>query len=59
MADRLRAEVHGARFVEIPDAYHHLVLDQPEPFVHALRDFLDDLDADEGGADPVARPVAS
>jgi pimeloyl-ACP methyl ester carboxylesterase len=53
MADRLRAEVPGARLVEIPDAYHHLVLDRPEPFALAVRSFLDELDVGE------ARPVAS
>ena len=59
MADRLRAEIPGARLVEVPDAFHHLVLDRPEAFARALRDFLDDLDADEAGADRVAPPVAS
>ena len=54
MAERLRAEVTGARLVEIPDAYHHLVLDRPGPFVRALRDFLDDLDTGEAEADRVA-----
>ena len=45
MAERLRAEIAGARLVEIPGAYHHLVLDRPEAFVREVRDFLDDLDA--------------
>jgi pimeloyl-ACP methyl ester carboxylesterase len=45
MAERLRAEISGARFVEIPGAYHHLVLDRPEAFVAEVRGFLDDLDA--------------
>jgi len=31
--------------VEIPGAYHHVVLDRPEAFVHEVRGFLDDLDA--------------
>ncbi len=44
MAERLRAEISGARLVEIPGAYHHLVLDRPEAFVHEVRGFLDDLD---------------
>ena len=59
MADRLRAEVTGARLVEIPDAYHHLVLDRPGPFVLALRGFLEDLDTGEAGINRVARTVAS
>jgi len=37
----------------------HLVLDQPETFARELRDFLDDLDAREAGADAPARPAAS
>ena len=45
MAERLRAEISGARFAEIPGAYHHLVLDRPEAFVAEVRNFLDDLDA--------------
>ena len=49
MAERLRAELPGARLVEIPDAYHHLVLDQPDAFVHELRDFLDGLGLDASG----------
>jgi pimeloyl-ACP methyl ester carboxylesterase len=49
MAERLRAEVSGARVVEIPEAYHHLVLDRPGAFVRELGEFLDRLDA--GGVD--------
>jgi pimeloyl-ACP methyl ester carboxylesterase len=59
MAERLRSEIPGARLVEVPDAYHHLILDRPEAFARALRDFLDDLDAGEAGADASARPAAS
>jgi pimeloyl-ACP methyl ester carboxylesterase len=59
MAERLRSEIPGARLVEVPDAYHHLVLDRPETFARALRDFLDDLDAGEAGAQASARPAAS
>lgn len=40
MADRLHAAIPGAQLVEIPGAYHHLVLDQPDRFVKALDDFL-------------------
>jgi hypothetical protein len=29
--------------VEIPGAYHHLVLDTPAPFNAALRKFLDEV----------------
>jgi pimeloyl-ACP methyl ester carboxylesterase len=54
MAERLVAELHAAQLVEIRDAYHHLVLDQPAAFVGALRDFLDSLDAASAGADAPA-----
>ena len=40
MAERLRAAIPGATLVEIPGAYHHLVLDRPAAFVHALDAFL-------------------
>src|SRR4029453_15364178 len=33
MADKLRAAIPGAAYVEIPGAYHHLVLDNPKAFV--------------------------
>lgn len=39
-AERMRATIPGASLVEIPGAYHHLVLDQPEAFVAALDGFL-------------------
>jgi pimeloyl-ACP methyl ester carboxylesterase len=57
MAERLAGEVDGARLVEVPEAYHHLVLDRPDAFASALQDFLDDLDAREMGA--LTRPAAS
>jgi len=44
MAERLRAAIPGARHVEIPGAYHHLVLDKPDLFNAALGDFLASLD---------------
>ena len=56
MAERLRAELPGARVVEIPDAYHHIVLDGPDAFVRALREFLDALDAEAAG---IARPAGA
>jgi pimeloyl-ACP methyl ester carboxylesterase len=61
MAERLRAELPAARLVEIRDAYHHLVLDRPEAFVHELRGFLDALDAGLMRAEGprAARPAAS
>src|SRR5262245_41434219 len=61
MAERLVAELLAARLVEIPDAYHHLVLDQPDAFVAALRGFLDGLDAGARGAGAAAsaRPGAA
>ena len=52
MAERLRAEIPGSRLVEIPGAYHHVVLDRPEAFVHEVRGFLDDLDTRETPARP-------
>jgi pimeloyl-ACP methyl ester carboxylesterase len=61
MAERLAAGLGNARLVEIPGAYHHLVLDQPEAFAGALGRFLDDLDAQTGGANAAAsaRPGAA
>ena len=40
MADRLRTTIPKASLVTIPDAYHHLTLDQPAAFTAALTDFL-------------------
>ncbi len=40
MAEQVRAAIPGARHVEIPGAYHHLVLDKPDLFSAALADFL-------------------
>ena len=40
MADKLRAAIHGARLVEIPASYHHLVLDNPAGFVQELDRFV-------------------
>jgi pimeloyl-ACP methyl ester carboxylesterase len=40
MAERLRAAIPAATLVEIPDAYHHVVLDRPAAVVTALADFL-------------------
>jgi pimeloyl-ACP methyl ester carboxylesterase len=40
MAVRLRAAIADARLVEIPGAYHHLVLDQPDSFAGELDRFL-------------------
>jgi pimeloyl-ACP methyl ester carboxylesterase len=40
MADKLRAAIPGAAYVEIPGAYHHLVLDNPKAFVQAVDPFL-------------------
>jgi pimeloyl-ACP methyl ester carboxylesterase len=59
MAERLGAEVRGARLVEVPEAYHHLVLDRPDAFAKALQEFLDDLDAGEARAGASIRPAAS
>src|SRR3989449_8835717 len=43
MADRVVTTIPGARFVEIPGTYHHLVLDAPAAFVAVLADFLSTL----------------
>ena len=40
MAARMRAAIPLATLVEIPGAYHHLVLDDPTAFVRALEAFL-------------------
>jgi esterase len=40
MAARLRSTIPKAGLVTIPDAYHHLTLDQPAAFNAALADFL-------------------
>src|SRR4029450_7667120 len=40
MADKLRAAIPAAAYVEIPGAYHHLVLDNPKAFVQAVDPFL-------------------
>lgn len=42
MAERLRGAIPGARLVEIPGAFHHLVLDRPAEFTAVLADFLSD-----------------
>jgi pimeloyl-ACP methyl ester carboxylesterase len=39
-AERLHAAIRGSELVEIPNAYHHLTLDQPASFVEALTGFL-------------------
>jgi pimeloyl-ACP methyl ester carboxylesterase len=59
MAERLRAAVPGARLLEVPDAFHHLVLDRPDAFARLLRSFLDDLDAGEAGGSRTSRSAAS
>jgi pimeloyl-ACP methyl ester carboxylesterase len=40
MAEQLRASIPRASLVTIPNAYHHLTLDQPAAFTAALTDFL-------------------
>lgn len=40
MAVRMRAAIPPATLVEIPGAYHHLVLDDPAAFVRVLETFL-------------------
>src|SRR5215813_8565832 len=43
LADRVVTTIRGARLVEIPGTYHHLVLDAPAAFVRVLDDFLSTL----------------
>ena len=40
MAQDILKRVPRVRLVEIPGAYHHLVLDAPGLFTHALDEFL-------------------
>jgi len=40
MAERLRAAIRDARLVEIPEAYHHVMLDRPARLAAALVEFL-------------------
>jgi pimeloyl-ACP methyl ester carboxylesterase len=40
MAARLKDSIPGAKLVTIPEAYHHLTLDNPAAFTAALADFL-------------------
>jgi esterase len=44
VAERLRAGIRLAKLVEIPGAYHHLVLDAPQVFAATLEPFLRALD---------------
>jgi pimeloyl-ACP methyl ester carboxylesterase len=59
MAERLVGEVPGARLVEVPDAYHHLVLDRPDAFAKAVQEFLDEIDAGAAEAGAATPPAAS
>jgi pimeloyl-ACP methyl ester carboxylesterase len=59
MAERLAGGLRDARLVEVPGAYHHLVLDEPEAFTKAVLEFLDDLDARESGGRVPIRPAAT
>src|SRR5437762_792032 len=40
MAASMRKAIPDVRFVEVPGAYHHVTLDQPERFVAAVSEFL-------------------
>ena len=40
MADAMRKAIPDVRFVEVPHAYHHVTLDQPDAFVTAVTPFL-------------------
>ena len=43
MARDILKRIPRARLVEIPGAYHHLVLDAPQPFSRALAGFLTEV----------------
>jgi pimeloyl-ACP methyl ester carboxylesterase len=43
MAERLQASIRRASLVTIPEAYHHLTLDNPAAFTAALSAFLTNL----------------
>jgi pimeloyl-ACP methyl ester carboxylesterase len=58
MAEEILRRLPGARFEEIPDAYHHLVLDAPAAFARALRRFLDEVTPAQGAV-PSARAGGS
>ena len=45
MAERLRAALARAILVEVPGAYHHVLLDRPAAVARALLDFLADAEA--------------
>ena len=40
MAQKMRVTIPDVRLVEVPGAYHHVTLDQPERFVRAVEGFL-------------------
>jgi pimeloyl-ACP methyl ester carboxylesterase len=40
MAEKMLASIPDVRLVEVPDAYHHVTLDQPARFVRAVEGFL-------------------
>jgi pimeloyl-ACP methyl ester carboxylesterase len=40
MARKMCGLIPDVRMVEVPDAYHHVTLDQPERFVDAVKEFL-------------------
>jgi pimeloyl-ACP methyl ester carboxylesterase len=48
MAERLQASIPHASLVTIPEAYHHLTLDNPAAFTAALSGFLAGLSTDRG-----------
>lgn len=43
IADKLEAEIAGARKAVIPNTAHHLNMEQPEPFNQIVLDFLENL----------------
>jgi pimeloyl-ACP methyl ester carboxylesterase len=45
MAERLRAALGRATLVEVPEAYHHVLLDRPAAVARTLIDFLTDVEA--------------
>jgi pimeloyl-ACP methyl ester carboxylesterase len=43
MAERLHASIPQATLITIPNAYHHLTLDNPQAFTNAVGEFLGGL----------------
>jgi pimeloyl-ACP methyl ester carboxylesterase len=58
MAASMRKAIPDVRFVEVPGAYHHVTLDQPEGFVAAVSGFLDMGGSERPPCPPASAPPA-